>query len=116
MKLTDFKEGDKFKLPHWVEDDYHWIDDDGRIISQTGEPAVIWVHELESNAWEHYQEPKEERKPETWYRFEYKVEGEDPFCCIYWYKSKKEYIEDRWPRYTIMKFDIEPRVYEEREF
>ena len=65
--------------------------------------------------WEHYEEPKAERKPETWYRFEWKLKDCSPVSSNSWCKD----LEDCKGRHNlsfVKDFDVEPRVYEERIF
>ena len=121
MKLTDFKKGEKFVRPNdgFGPGEYLTFSERGYFVDQDGDSQYIKIQEIHAGNWEYYKEPKEERKPETWYLYEYKIKGKPPVVSYVWYKciiEFVEFIENTIGNIKAIDFDIEPRVYEEREF
>lgn len=114
MKLTDFKKGDKFTRPGLQDNWYVYINKDGDFMWHDGDDFKLNKVDLRDN-WEHYEEPKEERKPETWYRFEWKYEGGRPVTGHAWFRTREDHMKKRHDD-RVKDFDVEPRVYEERIF
>lgn len=120
MKITDFKVGDKICRKSWNMECYYHLKagyanyfNDG--INEGVHCLLLQDKELCNNEWEHWIPPEEKRKPETWYRFEWKLKGQRPEHCSGWYKSKEDF-EKKLVCLNSSIFDLEPRVYEEREF
>jgi len=114
MKLTDFKIGDKFIRPGRRPGVKYLVIGHlyGLFIGPDGQKANIYIDDIMADDWEYYQEPKEERKPETWYRFEWKIKGKKPNSSKGWYKSLEKFILENESK----DYEVEPRVYEERIF
>ena len=113
MKKEYLKVGDKVFLDHWEPDKYIEVFP-GYVRYHDG--TLSGFDEFADDARFQYWTPlKEKREPETWYRFEYKAVNERPYSFDRWYKDKDSFMKDTNVSSNYV-FDIEPRVYEEREF
>ena len=55
MKITDFKENERFCLPEWEKDEYSAFDGEGYLIDQDGGYMAVSVDYLIRDDWEPYE-------------------------------------------------------------
>lgn len=75
MKITDFKMGDKIRLPEWEDEEYVELNGGG-LIDRHFEQYSPRYHDIKSDNWQHYQEPKKEKNKKTWYLVVYQLSHE----------------------------------------
>ena len=115
MKITDFKVGDKICIDCWHNAEY-WEVMPGYFLDENHNVVESCREEINSTDWQHWTPPEEKRKPKTWYRFEYKLKGDAPMSLSHWYMSLEHFYANHRNLGDDIEFDIEPRVYEERDF